>query len=237
MSRVDLQPTWVLHTRPYRDTSLLVELFSERVGRISAVARGARSSRRGGSAQFSLLQPFTPLLCSWTGKRDLKTLAGCEGNGARIPLQGERLFSGLYVNELLARLLLHDDPYPELFQYYRDILQQLAKGELVDLALRQFEFRLLESLGYGFALDVDGESGAPVSEQAFYEFHQDQGLIPSHASRSSEGVFAGADLLRIGRSEFDDTTRLCAKRLMRQALQCRLGGQPLKSRELFRKPS
>jgi DNA repair protein RecO (recombination protein O) len=159
---IRLQPAYVLHRREYRDTSLIVELLTPDHGRLSAVARGARraSGRRPG--QGALLQPFLALLVSLSGGSELKTLTSIESQEIRPQLQGETLYSALYVNELVMRLLHRDDPHPEVFESYRLALSQLAGGQATDLVLRRFEFSLLEELGYGFDLWTDGASGEPL---------------------------------------------------------------------------
>ncbi len=235
--RVALQSAYVLHTRPYRDTSLLVELFSADCGWVSLVAKGARpggkTRSRGGSAA-ALLQPFTPLTCSWSGRSSLRNLTGCEQRAPRLMLEGERAYCGLYVNELMVRLLHHDDPHAELFSFYEQVLSELQHSEQFEWVLRQFEFRLLEELGYGFDLLSDGQNGDEVNADRWYVYHSDYGLVRASVDSGSDiPRFAGHELLKIGAGELDDDSRRCAKRLMRAALAVHLGGKPLKSRELF----
>jgi DNA repair protein RecO (recombination protein O) len=235
--RVSLQPSYVLHTRPYRDSSLLVELFSRQHGRVSLVAKGARPAggrRTRGGSQAALLQPFIPLYCSWSGRSNLHTATGCEPRGASAPLQGQRIYCGLYVNELMNRLLHHEDPYPELFDYYEQVLKDLADTDSFEWLLRQFEFRLLEELGYGFDLKTDGLHGSEVQDGRWYVYHNEYGLVQAPAdSGSAIPRFAGQELLKIAAGVLDDDSRRCAKRLMRAALAVHLGEKPLKSRELF----
>jgi DNA repair protein RecO (recombination protein O) len=234
----DMQIGFVLHTRPYRDSSLLVEYFSRESGRLSFVSKGAKGRKTYGGSYSSLLQPFAPLMCSWVGRGELKTLTGCESAGRAPPLVGRRLFSGFYVNELLVRLLHHEDPHQLLFDNYVTVLRELAEGDSEDLPLRQFEFSLLEELGYGFGLEFDGLSGEPVVAGASYLFHPEHGLVLAQGT-PPEGIahHRGEDLLQISRGDFSGTARKCAKRLMREALAAHLGGKPLKSRELFQRPS
>jgi DNA repair protein RecO (recombination protein O) len=236
--RVSLQPAHVIHRRPFRDSSLIVELFSPDYGRVAVVAKGARSGRSRGGSRSSLLQPFAPLLCSWTGRSELKTLTGCEADGAALMLQGERLYSGLYVNELVSRLLHHEDPHPGLYADYRRVLDELSDTPAVDLLLRRFEFGLLEALGYAFDIAVDGRSGEAVQSDRWYVFHPDYGLVASTGPDGNDGPrFAGADLLALGDGGTDAAARRCAKRLMRRVLAEYLGERPLKSRELFARQS
>lgn len=233
--RVNLQPTYVLHSRPYRDTSLLLEAFTAEHGRISLVARGARRRSRGGSSG-ALLQPFIPLLLSFSGRAELKTLTATEAAAPAVLLGGERLFSALYLNELLLRLLHRNDPHPELFAAYGEALHALAEAGQLEAILRRFEFRLLDELGYRVDCGVDGHSGEAVREECWYNYHADHGLVArTGAGDPSQPAFSGADLLRIAAGQYDGEVRHAARRLMRQVLAGHLGSAPLRSRELFRR--
>ena len=232
--RVDLQPAYILHSRPYRDSSAIVEALTAEHGRMSLVARGARRRTRGGS-NAALLQSFTPLLLSFTGRGELKTLTASESAGAAKTLRGERLFSGMYVNELLMRLLHRHDPHPALFAAYGSTLDALAVAPQVETVLRRFEFTLLEELGYGFDLHVDGHSGEAVCAEHWYHFHSDYGLVARGDNLDPQRpAFIGADLLAIAAGDFTGEVRLTAKRLLRQVLATHLGDAPLRSRDLFR---
>ncbi len=237
--RASLQSGYVLHTRPWRDSSLLVEYFSRDLGRIALVAKGAKSRKSRGGSGAALLQPFTPLQCSWSGRSQLHTLTGCEPLGSALALNGRRLYSGLYMNELLMRLLHPEDPHQKLFDHYAAVLSLLAAPDIEDeeVPLRRFELVLLEELGYGFDLASDGLSGDAVAEQAWYHFHEEHGMVlaPEHAPERLPR-YLGADLASLSRGDFSGTARKCAKRLMRQALASHLGDKPLRSRELFRSP-
>jgi DNA repair protein RecO (recombination protein O) len=232
--RISLQPAYVLHSRPYRDTSLLLEVFTAEQGRFSVVARGARRKTRGGSGS-ALLQPFIPLLLGFSGRGDLKNLNAIEAAAAALQLRGERLFSGLYLNELLVRLLHRFDPHPQLFAAYGAALGALESGGELDVSLREFEFTLLEELGYGFSLDLDGLSGELVQAGQWYHYHPDWGLVArGEAVDPAQPAFAGAELLAMASGGFGGTARPTAKRLLRHVLAAHLGDAPLRSRELFR---
>ncbi len=232
--RVSLQPAYILHSRPYRDTSVLLEAFTAEQGRISLVGKGAKRRARGGSSA-ALLQPFTPLLVSFSGRAEMKTLTQVEPAGGAIPLRGERMYSGLYINELLVRLLHRHDPHPALFAIYGEALGALASDAVVDATLRRFEYRLLQDMGYSFELGVDGHSGELLREDALYHYNPDYGLVESlGAVKAGQPSYSGKDLLQLSRGDFEGGARLCAKRLMRQALAVHLGDTPLRSRELFR---
>jgi len=225
-----LQPAFLLHARDFRDTSLLVELLTPDAGRIGAVARGVRSQRRGISRR-ALLQPLVPLWISWGGRGELKTLQQIEVRAPAVALQGRALFSVLYLNELLCRLLPRDDPHPELFVDYETALSQLQNDPRIDLPLRRFELRLLESLGYGCSLAVDAD-GEILRADSWYRFDGDSGLRRLLGPASD--ALAGADLLEfVAAGDVSDAARRTLKRLCRQALRPHLGERPLKSRQLF----
>ena len=237
--KATLESGYVIHTRPWRDNSLLVEFFSRELGRVSLVARGAKSRKTRGGSAAALLQPFTPLQCSWSGRSQLKNLTGCEALGPSLQLPGRRVYSGLYMNELLMRLLHHEDPHRRLFDHYAAALDMLADagGDGEEVPLRRFELTLLEELGYGFDLGSDGLSGAAVAEEAWYHFNEDYGLVEVPEGAGDRlPRYSGADLTSISRGDFSGSARQCAKRLLRQALSAHLGDKPLKSRDLFRRP-
>ncbi len=230
-ARPALQPVYILHRQPYRETSLLLEAFSAEHGRVGLVARGVR---RGKGATQGLLQPFVPLLLSWVGKGDLATLHGAEPRGAMLSLSGRALISAFYLNELLIRLLHRHDPHDELFAAYELALQRLAVlADRPEWALRLFEKSLLQELGYGLLLECEAESGEPIQPALRYCYHVQHG--PLAADKTDEGiVLHGATLLALADDAVLDERGLGeAKRLMRAALAPLLGTRPLRSRELF----
>lgn len=215
---------FVLHSRPYKETSALVDLFMPQ-GRLRAVLRGARGK------VGSLARPFVPLDIELRGRGELKTVSRLESAGIANLLTGDALFSGLYLNELLIRLLPGEDPHPGLFQHYAATLQALAVGRPLEPLLRAFEWRLLDDLGYGFALAVD-TNGQPVAAEGLYRLRPDAGLEP--VGQLQPGLFHGRELLAMAEADWSEPAALAAaKRLMRQALAPHLGGRPLVSRELF----
>lgn len=229
--RVLLQSSFVLHRRPYRDTSLLLEVFSQEYGRLGLVARGAVSPR---SRWKGLLQPFAPLLLSWSGAGELATLTAAEEAGCPIPLPPHRVLAGLYINELLLRLLPRLDPHPGLFAAYQRLLAELAAVPGEEPPLRRFETRLLEELGYGLTLDCEAASGAPIVAEEQYCYVLDRG--PLAADRVQTGVpISGRGLLALRDGLLTDPAVLReVKRLTRAALAEQLHGQALKTRELYR---
>jgi DNA repair protein RecO (recombination protein O) len=233
--RVNLQPAYILHSRPYQDSSALLEVLTAEYGRLTLVAKGARRKARGGTSGSALLQPFIPLLVSFSGRSELKTLTAKEAAGKLHELRGQRLFSGMYVNELLVRLLHRHDPHPQLFAAYTQALQLLAGETAVDTTLRHFEFKLLDELGYRFDLALDAHSGERVQAELWYHYAPDLGLVArGDATDPSRPAYAGADLITMAGGQFGGAVRVTAKRLLRQALADHLGNAPLRSRELFR---
>lgn len=226
MQPVASQPAFVLHSRSYKESSSLVDLLTPQ-GRLRAVLRGARGKAG------SLVRPFIPLELELRGRGELKTVARLETAGIPTLLSGDALFSGLYLNELLIRLLPAEDAHPELFQHYAATLPLLAVGQPLEPLLRAFEWRLLEELGYGFSLGED-LAGRPIDPQGLYRLLPEAGLEP--VGQFQPGVFQGSDLLAMAATQWSTPGVLAAaKRLMRQALAPHLGGRPLVSRELFRK--
>lgn len=229
--RILQQPAFVLHRRPYRDSSLLLEALSREYGRLGLVAQGAASAR---SRLKGVLQPFTPLLLSWSGAGDLATLKGGEEAGRPFPLLQNRALAGLYVNELLVRLLPRQDIQPALFAAYETLLAELATALDEEPPLRRFEKRLLEELGYGLSLDRTADSGQLIVAEAHYRYVLDRG--PLAADRTQAGVpISGRGLLALREGILTDPAVLPeVKRLTRAALAEQLNGRALKTRELYR---
>jgi len=228
--RVQLQPAYILHRKPYRETSLLVEAFTRDYGRVGLVARGVR---RGSSRLAPLLQPFQPLLLSWSGKGELQTLTGAEQAGQPALLRGRSVISGFYLNELLLRLLQRADPHSELFSHYGHAMGKLAEEE--SQTLRIFEVELLEALGYGLNLTVDVHSGEPVEAESLYHYRLEEGPVRSASAPSGALVVKGRTLLALAGRRLDrEDTEAESKRLLRSALSIYLGHRPLASRTLYK---
>ena len=231
MNRVALTPVYVLHRRPYRNTSLLVELFSKEHGRVSAVARSARGPK---SRYRGNLQAFIPMQASWSGHGELKSLNALELEGGFYPLMGKTLVCGLYLNELLLRLLQRHDPYPRLYQLYEQTLKLLVKADAFEHSLRLFEKNLLCELGYGLLLHCEAKTGAPIQDQHHYRYQPELGFIRSVEAETQDYLFCGKSLLDLEREELENEQSLKdAKRLMRMALNLHLGDKPIASRELL----
>lgn len=228
MAQTDQQAAYVLHSRPYRDTSLLVDFFTLEHGKVSAVVQGAR---RPNSKLRASVQPFVPVQIGWRGRNDLKTLTLAEPVAAMLFLQGDNLLCGLYVNELLERMLQPFDSHPQLYVYYQYVLNALVSGEDVEGALRTFEYRMLSDLGYMPDL-------SEKEDQVVYMLTQEQGFTPLTSVQASQKAFCfyGWQLKMIAESSYDDQqVRRASKRLMRLLIDRVLGHKPLRSRELFQK--
>ncbi len=232
MQRIDRQPAFVLHRRAYRESSLLLDLLTRDFGRIGAVARGARGSGRNHGL---CCQPLTALLVSWSGRGELKTLTAAERGGNGVEIGGERLYSALYVNEVLVRLLPQHDPHPRLFDAYAQLLAEFPDAPDLEVPLREFELLLLKELGYGIEFDRDAASGTVLEPATHYIYLPDQGF--SSAAAGAGHAYPGWVLEAIGRADFSDPlTRRHAKQLVRDAFAALLGERPLRSRELFLRP-
>lgn len=226
MELPDGQPAYVLHSRAYRETSALVDFLTPQ-GRLRAVLRRARG-KAGSQAR-----PFVPLEVEFRGRGELKTVGRLDSVGVAAWLSGDALFSGLYLNELLIRLLPAEDPHPALFEHYAATLPALAAGRPLEPLLRAFEWRLLDELGYAFALDQD-VNGEPLVIDGLYRLQVDAGLERVYLLQP--GLFRGEELIAMAEAAWYVPGALsAAKRLMRQALAVHLGAKPLVSRELFRK--
>ncbi len=224
MTRVTQEPAIVLHTRPYRETSLIVQLLTPNHGRVAAVVRGIRRTRRGHS-----VQPFNVLQVSWSGRTSLVTLTHFESIESRW-LTGNALAAAYYVTELVVRLTREWEPHAHLFGSVGWVLGVLQASDDLEPALREFERHLLEELGYGLDFVRDA-SAVPIQADGRYRLDEQSGFI---ASASGEG-YSGRALLEIGTDCYEDPdTRRAAKRIFRSALRVHLGPKQLLSRRLFR---
>lgn len=221
---------YVLHSRPFRETSLLVEIFTQEHGRIAVVARGAK---RGKAKLSNILQPFMPLILNWFGHGELATLTHAEVSGAGHQIIGKRAICGLYVNELLIKLLHKFDPCLQLFADYQQVLLDLENIEIPEqVSLRKFERRLLKSLGYGLQLTIDITTNQRVLADLHYMF--DPAIGPKQVASSHPAAIQGSSLLAIEQEIYIDSIVLVdAKRLMRLVLAYHLGAKQIVSRGLI----
>ncbi len=229
--RVEHQPAYVLHLKPYRDTSAIVDLLTPDYGKISVVVRGVRKSK---TPKRQLLNPFHGLLVSFQGEADLKLLTHFESHQRYFTLSGSYLYSGFYLNELLVRLLPEMDAHNDLFSLYESSIQSLHQQAEIEPILRCFEFRLLLELGYAISFTEDAIYHQPIKQDAEYRCDLEQGFIEVDANSTQALLVRGEDLLLIEQGDYRlATTRRAAKNLTRYLLKPLLGKKPLKSRELF----
>ena len=229
--RITLDPSYILHARHYRESSLLLEAFSRNHGRVGIVARGARGSR---SRWKNVLQPFRPLLLSWNQRGELGTLTEADQVASPPALAGPALFCGLYANELLMQFLHRSDPHPATFDHYREMLTELAAGTAEQPLLRLFEMRLLDAAGFGLQLDHEHGSSRPLSPDAFYVYLPESGPVRRESvPGSSEEPVSGAALLALKSGEIGEQHLLELKRLMRKLIRFYLGDREIKSQSLF----
>lgn len=229
--RIQNEPAWLLHHRPFRDSSQILDILSLDQGRLAVIAKGSRGAK---SKLRGILRPFLPLQLSWFIRSDLGTLTGAEMNGAALSLSGDALLSGYYVNELILKLLHRHDPQPEIFAAYRRTIERLAGSQDVAAYLRQFEIELLRILGYALNLDHDTETTEPLRPQQQYEYRVEQGLVPV-SDRDGPMVFRGAEIDAIRNQQFADPAVLKnAGSLLRNVIAYHLDGKELKSRKVLK---
>jgi DNA repair protein RecO (recombination protein O) len=231
MAQEDLQPAYVLHTRRFSESSLLVEFLTRDQGRIALLAKGALNSK---NARQALLQPFVPLFIAWRGRGELPTLTSLDAAGNTLTPQGRVLYCGLYMNELLLHFIQRQDPHSQLFISYAACLLSLLEtdgsNQSIEPILRRFELALLDELGMGLNLSHDQQHQS-IQSQAYYEYDI---LDGARLAQPGKRAVMGASLLALAMGKFDNQQqRLEARQLMRQVLDYHLAGKILKSRELF----
>lgn len=237
--KIELQRCYVLHSRPYRDTSLIIDVFSQDHGRLSLLARGYRQSR---ARNKPALQAFVPYLLSWQGRGELKTLSNAELAASRPGLLGNHLYSGLYSNELLVRLLPANDAHADIFDAYERLLEELGSQSPIEPSLRRFELDLLDYLGYGINFEAvpapmhtqAAQQSSEIAADTLYRYFPETGFIAVTMGQRDEECFAGSDLINIQeRNFYGPNTLRAAKKLLRMALVPHLGNKPLRSRDVF----
>lgn len=244
-STVYLQPAFILQQHKYRETSLIIDALTRDFGRVSLLAKGVRKVK---SKTAGMLRPFIPLIISYVGKAELKTLSNVEllrvssgqaggisailGDmiGSGNDIKGLALYCGFYINELIVCFLHKYDPHPDLFECYSECLAALADGSCMEAALRQFELNLMEGVGYGLPLAF-GDNGKSIEPSKKYDFNVGHGAV-----EAINGQFSGKTLLALSAKELTDPQVLSeAKILMRTVIDVYLQGRPLKSRGVINK--
>ena len=232
-SRQDAQPAFVLHSYPYRETSLVLEVFTRNFGRIALVARGARRPR---SALRGVLLAFQPLLLNWAGKSELRTLHKAEWQGGLPQLKGTGLLCGFYLNELILKLLPREDAHELLYESYFQTLHALSNGSDHAAMLRRFEKQLLKELGYALTLERDAASGDPLEAGRNYQYLIELGPVQGGAGGAENRLeLSGQTLLDITRDDYSNpVTMQQSKALMRMLINHYLGNQTLNTRQLLK---
>jgi DNA repair protein RecO (recombination protein O) len=229
-SRIANQPGFVLHSYPYKETSLIVDIFSRDYGRVALIAKGAK---RPHSKLRGVLQTFQPLSLGWTGKSEVRTLTAAEWIGGLLPLEKSGLLCGFYLNELLVKLLARDDPHPALFDHYVATLNQLAHDEPAPIVLRKFERALLSETGVAANFTMCTETGQPVDPARIYVVEPEYGPRPAVPADATPRV-SGKTLLDMEQEDYSDVaTQTQSKFLMRFLLAHHLGGVPLNTRQIL----
>ena len=224
--RIEQHPAYVLHARPYRETSLLLECLTREHGRLGVVARGVRGERS--RLKRAQLEPFQPLLLDLLLRGELATLTAVETVGTPSRLGGDRGLAGLYLNELVVRLTGRQDPSPGLFDAYAQTLGRLGSVEPLAWSLRRFERDLLQAIGYGLQLEHEAETGAPLLPQAHYRYQAEQGAL--RCAVGSARTPCGSDLLALAQDRMPDERGLRALRhMMREIIRFHLGGAELRA--------
>lgn len=222
---------FVLHQKPYSETSSLVDIFTWEYGSLRVLAKGVRKNKT-----TARLQAFTLLSLSWSGRGQLPVLTQAETLGECYLLSGDALYCGFYLNELLLNLLPPGDPHPAIFEAYQHILTQLSQAGKLESLLRYFELFLLESLGYGLSLNTNGDTHTAVQSDKFYCYEPEQGL--KEAAQVTPHTLHGNTLLALQNRTLQSEVELReAKRLMRRLIQHYTNGKPIRSRDLFRSRS
>lgn len=228
--RIELTPGYILHHRPWRDTSRILEVFTREHGRLTLFARAVR----GPAAKLApVLQPFRPLLLSFSGRGEAAHLAHAERADDCSTLPGAHLMAAFYLNELLLKLTTRHDPLPLLFDQYHATLGRLRSDAPLAPVLRVFEKRLLELLGYGLELESEASTGVPLEPGGYYHFRPAVGL--TRADAASAGALAGGSLIELREERLSGSRALeDAHRLLQAALSACLEGRPLATREVAR---
>jgi DNA repair protein RecO (recombination protein O) len=224
--RIEQQPAYVLHSRPYRETSLLLECLTREHGRLGVVARGVRGERA--RLKRAQLEPFQPLALALLMRGELATLTALETVGTPLRLSGDAGLSGLYLNELVVRLTERQDPYPLVYDAYARTLGRMASGESLAWSLRRFERDLLEAIGYGLQLQFDADSGEPLMPDAYYRYAVERGAL--RCAAGSARALRGSDLLALDQDRMPDNEGLKSLRdLVREVIRFHLGGGELRA--------
>ncbi|MCP4010970.1 MAG: DNA repair protein RecO [Proteobacteria bacterium] len=230
--RVNQQPAYVLHTRPWSETSLLVDVFTHEHGRFRLLAKGARRQKTG---QRALLQPFQPLIISWTARRSLGTLTGVEMRMNFPRLREQHLASAYYMSELLFKFLHAYDAHESLFEAYDEAIGKLCETQEPESVLRSFECSLLSEVGYGLQLEHDAGSLEPVDVNARYYYYPEKGPVKVREHDSQAGLTVSGRTLQALSSKIFDNQQVQkeSKQLLRMLLTRQVKGRLFSTRTVY----
>ena len=226
--RINLQPAYCMHTRRFRESSQIIDVLTSSHGLISCVRRG--SIKNNASSDYL----FTPLLISWSGKGDLYALTHIEIVGSKQIVLPDKCILGMYLNELVLKLIPKLSPSKEVFNLYKNIISLLNDDAHHEKLLRLFEVELLSIIGHGLSLDKEVDHETPIKEDCIYRY--DVGIGPAKVMHKSSAwnIVEGATLLSLQSPLHMDSSCLKeAKRLMRGIINCHLDSRPLHSREIL----
>lgn len=235
-NKISLEPAFVLHTRPFQETSIIVELFTASFGRINAVAKGAKRPK---SPLRSILTPSSKLSVTLSGKHDLKNLSSAEITDHFSLTSGLAINSLVYINELIIKATEKEDPHQGVFKFYESLLRSMSKNQdriLIEKLLREFELNLLQEMGYGVDLQREAETSKKIEKSKQYQFDPDKGFSAVNRENDNINVFKGDDILRFFEGNLEKkTTRDASKSIMRASLDYHLGNKTLNIRKYLRK--
>jgi DNA repair protein RecO (recombination protein O) len=228
MTNNDWDECFLLHHRPHGETSLIVDVFTKKNGKMSFIAKGAKKPK---SKFFGYLTPFTKLRITYTGRSELKTLTNIDRDFSESTNSlSKTSYSLLYINELLIRLLPKDAVHEDLFQLYESFLVKIHSGENIELTLRSFELDMLEMLGYG--LDFENE----IDKNQSIDINKNYSFIPERGFRESKNSnFSGKDIINIRMRNLSEVSKKHLKHITQESIHFCLDGKNLSSREIFRR--
>ena len=227
MSQSNNDSCFLLHQRSYGETSIIADVFTQKSGKISFIAKGAKKPK---SKFFGYLVPFQKLKITYSGRSELKTLTSIDRDLASNSNTFSKVsYSLLYINELLMKLLPKDAKHEELFVLYDEFLKKINKNNNLEISLRHFELDLLDMLGYGFDYDSEIDSNEPIEAELSYVLVSERGFRKSNSSS-----FKGKDILSIKKRKLEDVPLKYLKEITTKAIGICLEGKDLTSRKIFK---
>ena len=230
---IEGEPAYLIHQRPYSETSQIINLFSRHYGRVDAIAKG---SKRPKSKFKSFLQPFSPILVSWSGRSQLKTLRSVDiSSGKQSNVSRKHLMSAFYLNELILSFLTTADPYPDLFDAYSLAINNLSNADSSEIILREFEIQLLTEIGYAINFQTEAMSSKKIEPNLSYRFIAEEGFISSVTSSPRDTLIKGSVIQSIDRKDFSQPeTMRAAKRIIRESVKYHLSGKELNTKKVVK---